>query len=84
MRSLVRQMIPVDRTTREAWDERELDQLDGRIREAVQRLASIPEIEAYRYTVQRKIPCQDIVSVKRCVPAPRRIERGSVSAARTG
>jgi len=61
-------MIPVDRTTREAWDERELDQLDGRIREAVQRLASIPEIKGYRYTVQRKIPAENIVSVMRRVP----------------
>ena len=45
------------------WDQRELDQLDGRIREAVQRLASIPEIEGYQYTVQRKIPAENIASV---------------------
>jgi hypothetical protein len=51
-----------------AWDERELDQLDGRIREAVQRLASIPESEAYQHTVQRKIPAENIVSVMRRVP----------------
>jgi hypothetical protein len=61
-------MIRVDRTTREAWDERELDQLDGRIRDAVQRLAGIPEIKGYRYTVQRKIPAEDIVSVMRARP----------------
>jgi hypothetical protein len=51
-----------------AWDERELDQLDGRIREAVQRLASIPESEPYQHTVQRKIPAENIVSVMRRVP----------------